>query len=70
MEFNACIVPSVRYGVGMETQNSKVHVTLENVIALAKAIVSKHGIEWQAAMDLAEFNLNFSASYSEAATRV
>lgn len=49
---------------------TKAHVTLENVIALAKLIAAKFGISEQDAMDLAEFNLNYAGSYAEAAKRV
>ena len=46
------------------------HLTLENVIKLAKKIEAKHGISSQDAMDLAEFNLRYASSYAEAASRV
>ena len=46
------------------------HLTLENVIKLARKIVAKHGISEQDAMDLAELNLRYASSYEEAASRV
>lgn len=54
----------------MKSKNATAHVTLENVIRLAKEIVSKHGIKESDAMDLAEFNLRYSDSYEAAAARV
>ena len=50
--------------------SNKAHLTLENVIRLAKAIATKYGISEQDAMDLAEFNLNYADSYETAAARV
>jgi hypothetical protein len=50
--------------------SNKTHLTLENVIRLAKVIAAKHGIKEADAMDLAEFNLNYADSYETAASRV
>lgn len=46
------------------------HLTMENVVKLAEKIAAKHDISMDDAMDLAEFNLRYSASYAEAAARV
>lgn len=50
--------------------SNKAHLTLENVIRLAKAIVTKYGISEQDAMYLAEFNLKYASSYEAAVARV
>jgi hypothetical protein len=50
--------------------SNKAHLTLENVIRLAKVIAAKHGLKEADAMDLAEFNLNYADSYETAAARV
>ena len=54
----------------MSNDNALAHLTLENVIRLAKEIAAKHGLKESDAMDLAEFNLRYSDSYETAAARV
>jgi hypothetical protein len=46
------------------------HLTIENVEKLAQKIVASHGLKMQQARELAEFNLKYSKSYADAASRV
>ena len=46
------------------------HLTIENITMLAEIIAAKHNVTMADAVQLAEFNLQFSASYSEALARV
>ena len=46
------------------------HLTIENVEKLAAKIVAVTGISLDDARALAEFNLQYSASYQEAVARV
>jgi hypothetical protein len=54
----------------MKSNNSKAHVTIENVEKLAAKIVAAYNVTIKEARGLAEFNLNFSDSYAAAAARV
>lgn len=55
---------------GMKANNSKAHVTIENVEKLAAKIISAYNVTIEEARGLAEFNLNFADSYAAAAARV
>lgn len=46
------------------------HMTMENVTMLAEKIAAAHQIPMDDAMLLAEFNLTYAASYSEAEARI
>ncbi|MBK7357468.1 hypothetical protein [Propionivibrio sp.] len=48
----------------------KLHLTIENVTKLAEKIADKYSVTMDEAMQLAEFNLSFSASYQDAESRL
>lgn len=54
----------------VNTKKDPARLTIENCERLAKKIVAKYGIPMSDAMNLAEFNLQYAASYAEAAKRV
>lgn len=71
MLYPFCILtPSQQHSKGAAEMNAQVHVTIENVEKLAKAIAAKHAIPMVDARDLAEFNLTYAPSYEAAAARV
>jgi hypothetical protein len=46
------------------------HLTIENITKLAEKIAATYKITIMEAMELAEFNLTYASSYTEAESRV